>query len=817
MKLICLFFLLSVSMLIPVYGLEKGEGNFINTTAAIVSDTIIIDGRQNGLSFDGVGAISAGASSRLLYDYPEPERGQILDYLFKPNYGASLQLLKVEIGSDMNSTDGSEASHMRTPDDLNCNRGYEWWLMKEAKARNPDIKLIGLCWGAPAWVEEFWSDATIDYILAWLDCARDNDLTIDYIGGWNERGWDADWYIVLDKALEKHYPNIQIIGADDLHHPWSIATEMTKNPELRKAVDVVGDHSACRWRSTYTECSSSEAAQNLGKPLWNAEHSSLGHDTGAIPLARAMNRLYIQGKITGNMVWSLVSAWYATLPIGDTGLLLAEWPWSGYYSVGKSIWVNAHTTQFVDIGWKYIDSASGFLSSGASFVTLQSPDGKDYSTVIEAVDAKEAQTVSFSVTGGLPTGKVHVWATDLQSDDEKEHFVKVREIEPEKGSFSLTVIPGLIYTLSTTTGQKKGTARPEERLSTQMSLPFEEDFDDYDEGDFARYFSDINGGFETVACGGGRDGLCYRQVVNLQPVSWEHASLRPSTVMGDPRWWGDYEVSVDVLLEEPGYVELLGRVAAQFDSTFVGYHLQINNNGEWKLYSQDYVKFGDWKKSLASGTVSFKLNEWHSLALKMKGNNINVVIDDKQVASVRDSYHTTGQIGLLVSPWQNAQFDNIDIKPTAEAPNLVPQREMKVTATSERPEIHRGYVYPAANAIDGRPETSWHTAWAPKPGLPQSITIDLGDSYKVNGLIYQPRLDTKHIINNTDGMITAYNIYTSADGKNFQKTASGEWPAGSSTKMARWLESQQARYVRLEATEGTGNAASAGEINVIME
>lgn len=34
--------------------------------------------------FEGHGALSAGASSRLLIDYPEPARGDVLDYLFRP-------------------------------------------------------------------------------------------------------------------------------------------------------------------------------------------------------------------------------------------------------------------------------------------------------------------------------------------------------------------------------------------------------------------------------------------------------------------------------------------------------------------------------------------------------------------------------------------------------------------------------------------------------------------------------------------------------------------------------------------------------------
>lgn len=97
--------------------------------------------------FEGIGALSAGASSRLLIDYPEPQRSDILDLLFKRQFAASLQHLKVEIGGDINSTDGSEPSHARTRQEfLNprpeyFDRGYEWWLMKEAKKRNPDIVL----------------------------------------------------------------------------------------------------------------------------------------------------------------------------------------------------------------------------------------------------------------------------------------------------------------------------------------------------------------------------------------------------------------------------------------------------------------------------------------------------------------------------------------------------------------------------------------------------------------------------------------------------------------------------------------------------
>eukprot|EP01051_Picozoa_sp_SAG22_P010736 SAG22_NODE_982_length_6164_cov_32.072218_9_plen_175_part_00 len=115
----------------------------------------VINVDKDGIAdkFWGLGGLSGGgATSRLTIDYKEPERSQLLDILFKPNFGASLQVLKVEIGGDSQSTDGTESSHMHSPDDLDLNRGYEWWLLQEAKKRNPDIKLYGLPWAFPGWV-----------------------------------------------------------------------------------------------------------------------------------------------------------------------------------------------------------------------------------------------------------------------------------------------------------------------------------------------------------------------------------------------------------------------------------------------------------------------------------------------------------------------------------------------------------------------------------------------------------------------------------------------------------------------------------------
>ena len=57
----------------------------------------IDDTRGPGRTFDGIGGLSGGgATSVFLPSYDPAVRAQIYDYLFKPGFGASLQILKVE-------------------------------------------------------------------------------------------------------------------------------------------------------------------------------------------------------------------------------------------------------------------------------------------------------------------------------------------------------------------------------------------------------------------------------------------------------------------------------------------------------------------------------------------------------------------------------------------------------------------------------------------------------------------------------------------------------------------------------------------------
>ncbi|WP_171629486.1 discoidin domain-containing protein [Paenibacillus plantarum] len=140
--------------------------------------------------------------------------------------------------------------------------------------------------------------------------------------------------------------------------------------------------------------------------------------------------------------------------------------------------------------------------------------------------------------------------------------------------------------------------------------------------------------------------------------------------------------------------------------------------------------------------------------------------------------------------------------------DTVPQSKMTATATSQET---AGDNNAASMAVDGNPGTIWHTKWNKSDALPQSITLNLGGTYKINKVSYLPRQS-----GGSNGIITSYNVYVSTDGVSFTKVASGNWDNNSAEKYASFT-SANASYVKLEATAGVGGFASAAEINVCLD
>ena len=309
--------------LAPVAALVAGLALAIPVAHAATTTTITVNGTAGGRTFDGVGAISGGGgNSRLLVDYPEPQRSQVLDYLFKPGFGAAVQVLKIEIGGDANSTDGAEPSIEHVKGTVNCNVGYEFWLAGQALARNRNIRLYGLAWAAPGWIDSggnYWVQNSIDYLISWLDCAKSHGLTITYLGGRNEKGHNKTWSENLRAALNAHgYSAVKVVSDDRVG--WKVADDMVADSAFKNAVNIVGVHYPCGYKSASTTCNSTANAIATGRPLWASENGSLDVDAGAAALIRSVTRGYLDGKMTAYLNWPLVAAITPNLPFSTVGL-----------------------------------------------------------------------------------------------------------------------------------------------------------------------------------------------------------------------------------------------------------------------------------------------------------------------------------------------------------------------------------------------------------------------------------------------------------------------------------------------------------------
>ncbi|KAM3855341.1 galactocerebrosidase isoform 1-T1 [Vipera latastei] len=629
-----------------------------------------------GQQFDGIGAVSGGgATSRLLVNYPEPYRSQILDYLFKPNFGASLQLLKVEIGGDAQSTDGTEPSHMHYENDENYFRGYEWWLMKEAKKRNPFIKLIGLPWAFPGWIGRGtnwpyeYPDVTAYYIVSWIIGAKKyHDLDIDYIGIWNERSFNSKYIKILRYALDKQdLQRVQIIASDYLWEP--ISFYMLTDSELHEAVSIIGAH--------YPGTETVKKAQLTLKKLWSSEdYSTFNNEVGAGCWARILNQNYVNGNMTATIAWNLVASYYEKLPFGRCGLMTAQEPWSGHYSVNSPIWATAHTTQFTQPGWYYL-KVDGHLEKGGSFVALTDGLG-NLTIIIETMTHNHSECIRpplppyvvspqkavFHLKGSFSKLKsLQMWYSKLDfSTANSTLFQSLGPKNISEGILMLNLGLDEIYTLTTlTTGHKSSFSEP------PPSQPFPSTYKD----DFnirnppfseAPYFTDQTGVFEYFinTSDPGEHVFTLRQVVTQRPITWVTDAKNTISIIGS-HTWVNFTITCDIYIESnKGGAFIAGRISKGgiYVTLAKGIFFWVFPDGTYRV-TGDLA--GD--EILMKGLSGVRANRWYTLTLILKGSNISGMLNGYPLwENITTQSPETGWAAIGTHSFELTQFDNFHVE-----------------------------------------------------------------------------------------------------------------------------------------------------------
>ncbi len=118
-----------------------------------------------------------------------------------------------------------------------------------------------------------------------------------------------------------------------------------------------------------------------------------------------------------------------------------------------------------------------------------------------------------------------------------------------------------------------------------------------------------------------------------------------------------------------------------------------------------------------------------------------------------------------------------------------------------------------ANAVDGNPDTFWHTQWQDaSPECPHEIIIELAPPSTIKGFTYLPRQDDVE-----NGTIKDYEFYVSDDGKNFgQPVAKGTFENTKDKKTVTFAP-VKCRFIKLKALSEINDGAwtSAAEIGVV--
>lgn len=577
--------------------------------------------------------------------------------------------------------------------------GYEWFVMTEAKARNPDIVLYGLPWAFPHYLTGNGSYAnplanpdTPQYIADWIGCAKAaHNLTIDYIGVWNEKDAEfADAGVAYIKALRKvldarGFGATKIIAGDV--HSWAPENEVLSDPELAGVVDVLCRH--------YPSTASDAAAKQTGKPLWSSEdYAASNTGAGGRCEGRILNQNWVNGLMTATINWNLVSSYYKYQAWSDDGFsMTARSPWTGHYELQPPLWMAAHTTQFTWPGMRLLPTnqsaaaaagtgaaaGSGWLAAGGSFVTYT--DGGNVSIVIEKVAPEKSgcgfsstphyavadETVSIRLAGPSATIKaLSVWRSSFAAGTFFEQQPEPVTVGPD-GLFRIQVATDEVVTLSSLTGQRKGntTGGP---VDANFPVSYADDFDHYADGSNADYFTAMSGAFDvTVGAAGGGGGGVLRQAAVGFPIKWLRDDLLPFAVIGDGTWKRP-NVTAAFMLEQPGTAAFVGAALTGIGCDAEGPILVVGE-AEWFLTSSVHgVNSTAASDRLVHGTISPPLRpgSWHSVGLRFTPAPDYQLLGTLDGAALfarpQPDGSATGAACLGAAGYYPVQYDNFTVK-----------------------------------------------------------------------------------------------------------------------------------------------------------
>jgi len=659
----------------------------------------------------GIGMVSGNNSSRLLLDYKAlyPEKYNELLQLMFGTTGLGVQHLKIEMGSDINSSSGTEPCTMRFADEKpDVTRGAGFILCADAKKINPDITLDMLWWSEPVWIEK--SENIYEARYSWykgnlVEAYKVFGLKFDFVSATqNERDWDSEWIKYLSNRLKTDietpydFSRIKIVAGEEVC-TWNQAKMMLEDPDLLKAVDVIGSH--------YTSWSDENVAelQKMGKEIWFSEGSSSmgysenlykydGNGSGlsglnnVLDVANRIITMYPGGKMTLCEFQPVVAAYYDGVCYCHKQFITANSPWNGSYKLDPGFFMILHFSQFIERGWQVIEEASfgdgkpagdGHSVGDAvySYLTCCNPESGDWTSVITNTTDAPIQ-----------------YDFDLKEKNEKQVFLyetsgsrlektlQKKKIETDGNKFTVSVSPDSIITVSTLDKEPvKEIRKITENFSAEenpvMTLPYSDDFSysnmlsDFlkQRGQTPLFTTDEGGAFEINSIS--NKNVLVQQIKKEEKAKEWGWTPEPVTNLGDDRWF-NYSAEIDIRFDsescdEKNYAGIGIRYNLPCDGQN-GFWVKLCQNGEWSFCRN--------KNIITGGKIeNFNKDEKHRLFISAENTLIRVCINhnlllEKTTDSLGISMQGGGRVAIFSDYYRN-QFSSLEIKPVGKTPYIM--------------------------------------------------------------------------------------------------------------------------------------------------
>lgn len=484
--------------------------------------TLTIDGSQLQLeqneanTIKGFGLLSCNNTSRLLMDYKweQPEvYQQVLQHLFGGQQPL-MRMLKVELGSDSNTSCGTEPAPQRAADEpANVARGMGFQLIADAKKIQPDLKTCMLRWAEPGFLRPSWrqvkSDDPDEKVPTEAFEAMYQYYKQTVIAAWQAYGYLFD-YIDPDRNETKHpmyrylkwfanrlktdqadfpegfpvadYHAIKLITSDQ-NYGTDMGTALLNDPELQAVIPAVGYHYNT---DDGPDKPFTKIADQLHKEVWYSEGIApvtfgtlrtqdttgigIGGPMSALDVANRLVKSYARSRRSLYIFQPAIGGLYPGAKYPGKQLLEMDTPWSGYFQQDTvALAVMHHFTDFAVTGWRdqtaaknwrYVPSATVSEVAGtenltqafgaASVMTLVAPDETDY-TVMLINDTSAPQTYQITVKNlAAATKPLYVWQTWADDAGKIHDREKTTTLTPVNGNVTVTIEPRAIISATTT-------------------------------------------------------------------------------------------------------------------------------------------------------------------------------------------------------------------------------------------------------------------------------------------------------------------------------------------------------------------------------